>query len=97
MDVITPTQVLVTLLFLGALFGLWLFVRLNKAGLRQRFSGSNRVKVAEIRPLGPASQAILLEVSGRDLLVVTTRGAQPFLHDLGMSSDEAGSQDRAVI
>jgi flagellar protein FliO/FliZ len=85
MDIITSEQALTALLFL-ALLGAVAFV----LRLRQRGGGGvpgRRMRVAETLALSPGDQALILEVDGRDYLLVRQRGAAPAI--LGLPEVQA--------
>ena len=83
MDIIDTQQVVIVLAFLAVLFAVLWFTRQHRSGLTRMLSSGNRLKVKEVRSLGMTTQAILLQVDERDLLVISGRGVQPEIHDLG--------------
>ena len=82
MDLVRFDQGLTLALFLMALGGAWLFVQRHRQGLGARLNAGRRMALRETLALGGQSRAILLQVDGRDLLVIHGKGICA-LHDLG--------------
>ncbi len=78
MDVVTPERLLVLLAFLAVLFGLWAAARVYGARLPGIKPGpAAKIDIAAVKPLGDGSRAILLQVAGTEVLVLTQRRAAP--------------------
>jgi hypothetical protein len=78
MDVITPERLLVMLAFLAVLLGLWAAARVygnRLPGVKQ--GPAARIDIAAVKSLGDGSRAILLQVAGTEVLVLTQRRAAP--------------------
>jgi flagellar protein FliO/FliZ len=75
MAVIRPDQILILILFLGALGLAWLAVQRNRAGLAERLGRGRRLRLAEAAAIGPGDRAMILAVDGREFLVLRIKGA----------------------
>ncbi|MEM9435467.1 MAG: flagellar biosynthetic protein FliO [Pseudomonadota bacterium] len=82
MDALSPDRLIAVALFLGALALLWVVVRLNRTRLADGFRQGKRLEVAEIAALGPDTRAVLLQVDGARILVVSSKRSGMALHEL---------------
>jgi flagellar protein FliO/FliZ len=90
MDLVRFDQGLTLALFLLVLGGAWLFVQRHKQGLGARLNAGRRMTLRETLPLGGQTRATLLQVDGRELLVIHGKGICA-LHDLGGASPVKGA------
>lgn len=93
MEFVRTDQIVALVLFLGLLAALWLIVRRYKGALSGRLGQGRRVRVVEVTALSPADRAMILDVDGREFLLLRLRGAAPLLQELGprAGAPEAGA------
>ncbi|MGY6697994.1 MAG: flagellar biosynthetic protein FliO [Roseinatronobacter sp.] len=82
MEFMRPDQLLILLVFMGALGGLWLYVQRHKAGLSAKLHRGRRLHLCESVLLGAQTRATLLQVDGQDYLLVHGKTGTPALHAL---------------
>ena len=89
MDLVRFDQGLTLALFSVVLGAAWLFVQRHKQGLGARLNAGRRMTLRDTLALGGQTRALLVQVDGRDLLVIHGKGICA-LHDLGPSSTLQG-------
>jgi flagellar biogenesis protein FliO len=84
MDLIPFDKIVTLALFMGALGMLWLLVQRHRGRLSAPLQRGRRLRASEATSLGPAGRALILQVDGRDYLVVQVKGSglavQPLPH-----------------
>ena len=83
MDVIRPDQILTLLLFMAVLGLGWLVVKMNRGGIARRIAGHRRMRLEEVAALSPTDRAMILQVDGREFLILRCRGETPIVRALG--------------
>lgn len=70
----SPLQFLIVALFLAALGALWFWVQRHRAGLSGRITRGRRISVAEVAALSAQDRAMILNVDGKEFLVLRLKG-----------------------
>lgn len=86
MELMRPDQLLILLVFMGALGGLWVYVQRHKAGLSAKLHRGRRLHLRESVMLGAQTRATLLQVDGQDYLLLHGKTGTPALHALPPAS-----------
>lgn len=82
MDVLTLDRVLILTAFLGVLGLVWLAIRLKAPGAQKPRQG-RALNLIEVLPVGADSRAILLQVRGQEVLIVTSKKSGTAMVTLG--------------
>lgn len=82
MQVIDTGQILTLAAFLAALALVWFLVHRHRAALSGRLQAGRRMRLVETLPLSPVDRATILQVDGRDFLILRMKGAAPVVHPL---------------
>ena len=77
MDIVTLDRMLVIAGFLGVLFILWAVAQKYRGPLSQKIKTDSPMTVQQVLSLGGDTLAILMQVDGQRVLVVTGRKAAP--------------------
>ena len=84
MDLIPYDKIVTLALFMGALGVIWLLVQRHRGRLSAPLHQGRRLRAGAATSLGPAGRALILQVDGRDYLVVQVKGSglavQPLPH-----------------
>lgn len=79
-------QWLTAAVFLAALGVVWLLVQRNRHQLARRIAASRRMRVLEVVALAGDTRAVLLDIDGREHLVVCHRRGSPAIAPLPLGS-----------
>lgn len=75
MDLISPTQIIVLAIFLGALMAVLMVVRKFQPQLREKIQTGRNITVKDRVNLGPNNTAFVVRVDDTDFMVITSRRA----------------------
>lgn len=87
MDIIETQQLLTVGGFLALLVAAMFFVQANRGKLTGRIAQGRRMQLAEVTALGPDARAMLLNIDGKDFLVVTSKRQAPVVTPLEAASE----------
>ena len=82
MDIIRPDQYVIIILFLGILGILWLWVRMNKAGLNTRINQGKRIKISEVSAITPLDRVMIIKVDEKEYLIFKSKGLTPVITEI---------------
>jgi flagellar protein FliO/FliZ len=82
MDLIPFDKIVTLTAFLGGLGVVWLLVLRHRGGLRAHLHRGRRLRLSEAAALGPQGRAMILNVDGREFLVVQIKGSGLILQPL---------------
>ena len=83
MDIVTLDRMLVIAGFLGVLFILWAVAQKYRGPLSQKIKTDSPMTVQQVLSLGGDTRAILMQVDGQRVLVVTGRKSGTSVVTLG--------------
>ncbi len=100
-SVVGVQQILITLGFLGVMVALLVVLRLKGGGLRRSLHQGKRITLIEETAISPSEKMRLVSIDNREFVVLSSKGVQPVLAELGerrshpapASDDVAPSQD----
>lgn len=81
-DIVGFQQIAITLVFLGFLIGLLVFLKRKGSFIRANLHGDKRIKMLEVTAISPTEKLRVLEIDGQLFVMASTRGAQPVLMPL---------------
>ncbi|MFY0682420.1 MAG: flagellar biosynthetic protein FliO [Thalassovita sp.] len=79
MDILQTDQLVTVGVFLAVLIAALYWVQGNRAALTGRIAKGRRMSVAEVTALGADARAMLLNIDGRDYLVVSAKKQAPVI------------------
>ena len=91
-DIIGLQQITITLVFLGVLVGVLIFLKRKGSFIRANLHGDKRIMMVEERAISPTEKLRLLNIDGQMFVMASAKGAQPVLSPLYSASSNASQQ-----
>ena len=88
-SVVGMQQIIITVGFLGVMVALLIVLKLKGGGLRRSLHQGKRIAVIEESAISPTEKMRLVSIDNREFVVLTSKGVQPVLTELGSTSISA--------
>ncbi|MGB1983647.1 MAG: hypothetical protein ACPHVM_09500 [Candidatus Puniceispirillaceae bacterium] len=82
-SVVGMQQIIITAGFLGVMVALLIVLKLKGGGLRRSLHQGKRIAVIEETAISPTEKMRLVSIDNREFVVLTSKGVQPVLTELG--------------
>jgi len=90
-SVVGMQQIIITVGFLGVMVVLLVILKLKGGGLRRSLHQGRRISVIEETAISPTEKMRLVSIDDREFVILTSKGVQPVLTELGAVSAQPAS------
>ncbi len=81
-DIVGLQQITITLIFLGILVGVLIFLKRKGSFIRANLHGDKRIMMVEETAISPTEKLRLLKIDGQMFVMASAKGVQPVLSPL---------------
>ncbi len=81
-DIVGLQQIIITLVFLGVLVGVLIFLKRKGSFIRANLHGDKRIMMVEETAISPTEKLRLLKIDGQMFVMASAKGVQPVLSPL---------------
>ena len=85
-DIVGLQQITITLIFLGVLVGVLIFLKRKGSFIRANLHGDKRIMMVEEIAISPTEKLRLLQIDGQMFVMASAKGVQPVLSPLYFAS-----------
>ena len=89
-QIVGMQQILITVIFLACLIGLLVFLRMKGGSIKANLQKGQRIKVVEETAVSPAERLRLINIDGREFVMLSGKGIQPSLVPLPLTAQKMG-------
>ena len=90
-DIVGLQQITITLVFLGVLVGVLIFLKRKGSFIRANLHGDKRIMMVEETAISPTEKLRLLKIDGQMFVMASAKGVQPVLSPLYSASPKTPS------
>ena len=90
-DIVGLQQITITLVFLGVLVGVLIFLKRKGSFIRANLHGDKRIMMVEETAISPTEKLRLLKIDGQMFVMASAKGVQPVLSPLYSASSKTPS------
>lgn len=90
-DIVGLQQITITLVFLGVLVGVLIFLKRKGSFIRANLHGDKRIMMVEETAISPTEKLRLLKIDGQMFVMASAKGVQPVLSPLYSASSTTPS------
>ena len=91
-DIVGLQQITITLIFLGILVGVLIFLKRKGSFIRANLHGDKRIMMVEETAISPTEKLRLLKIDGQMFVMASAKGVQPVLSPLHAASSHGTQQ-----
>ena len=91
-DIVGLQQITITLIFLGVLVGVLIFLKRKGSFIRANLHGDKRIMMVEETAISPTEKLRLLKIDGQMFVMASAKGVQPVLSPLYSASPKTPSK-----
>ena len=91
-DIVGLQQITITIIFLGVLVGVLIFLKRKGSFIRANLHGDKRIMMVEEMAISPAEKLRLLQIDGQMFVMASAKGVQPVLSPLYFASSNPSQQ-----
>jgi len=90
-QIVGMQQIVITVVFLSCLIGLLIFLRMKGGSIRANLQKGQRIRVVEETAVSSAERLRLINIDGREFLMLSGKGIQPSILPLSTVAQQAHS------
>jgi hypothetical protein len=90
-NIVGLQQIIITLVFLGVLVGVLIFLKRKGSFIRANLHGDKRIMMVEETAISPTEKLRLLKIDGQMFVMASAKGVQPVLSPLYSASSKTPS------